>query len=334
MMSTPLGRLFALGATLLLFSAPTILHPQRAAAQSDPNLDKISSAPIPPPEARILAPGNPPLTQEMVDRFRLLIEWALEVQTTQEQQETLKQCMIAGWKVGDRTTVENTVKLVQAQKLIEGRPDAERDLLRQQVQPSILASLRKQANDPATKWILDIYEAAHQPLVPGEPPLTRQVSDAYLEVLFFMRSEVLGEPHFTLNKQAQDLFVAPMKEVWTKSDAERRKHFAGMPMLWAALRVEWSKLPEEQRSDYRKKWRNYLQVMAPDLLKTAARPVQPQQARKMSSEEAYQRAMAELQSRHNAYTFMSNMATMNHVTMMNSISNIGNSGWHYEYRYR
>jgi hypothetical protein len=31
---------------------------------------------------------------------------------------------------------------------------------------------------------------------------------------------------------------------------------------------------------------------------------------------------------------MSNMSLMNHVTNMNAISNIGNSGWHYEYKYK
>ncbi|MCW3055573.1 MAG: hypothetical protein JWN14_4743 [Chthonomonadales bacterium] len=319
-----------------------VLGVQVAFAQHDPNLDQISSAPIAvsaasAAKATVLAGGETPLTQESVDRYRLLFEWVLEAPTTQEQRQELQGWLVQCWKSGNAADIQSALRLVQMQIALEQRPDAEREQLRQQVQPGFLETLHQQPDNPAAKWVFRVYDAAHKPIAEGNPPLTRQISDAYCEVLFFMRSQVLSDNSLAVNKQVLDLFAPELAKVYRQSDAERRKHFAGMPLLWASIRAQWPTLAEAKRAEYRQQWRAYLQTMAPWLL-TAKPTTQVAQANTLppprNSQEAYAREMARLQRSHQAYMFMSNMGMMSHVANMNVISNIGNSDWHYEYKYR
>ena len=55
-------------------------------------------------------------------------------------------------------------------------------------------------------------------------------------------------------------------------------------------------------------------------------------SRRLSSNEAYARAMQQLQSRHNAYVLLSNMNTIRHVGNMNVIATIGNSPYRWSTR--
>ena len=326
--------------TLLL--AGGVLGARPTLAQHDPNLDKISSAPLPESAANaarttVLAAEETPLTQEKVDRYRLLFEWVLDAPTTQEQRQKLQGWLIQCWNSHNAADIQSALRMVQMQIALEKRPDREREQLRQQVQPKFLETLRQQPDNAASQWVFSIYDAAHKPIAEGDPPLTRQISDAYCEVLFFMRSQVLNDNSLQVNQKVLDLFAPELAKVYRQSNAERRKHFAGMPLLWASIRAQWPTLEEAKRAEYRQQWRTYLQAMAPWLL--TAKPVaQTTQANTSqpprNSQEAYAREMARLQRSHQAYMFMSNMSMMGHVANMNAISNIGNGGWHYEYRYR
>ena len=56
-----------------------------AQAQDGSIVDRVSSAPIPPPEARgdaVLVAGNPPLTERMAVRYTSVLEWLLEITFT------------------------------------------------------------------------------------------------------------------------------------------------------------------------------------------------------------------------------------------------------------
>ena len=53
-------------------------------------------------------------------------------------------------------------------------------------------------------WVLEIYYSAHTPIAQGNPPLTRQVADAYAEVNCFMISEVIGGEAFKPDKAFKD----------------------------------------------------------------------------------------------------------------------------------
>ena len=280
-------------------------------------------------KTRILAQGDPPLTQEMVDRYNLFFEWLLDAPMTQEQRQRIQDAVVADWKAGRSTEIQTAVKIVQAQEQIEQKTESERDLLRASMQPKVLDPLRKQPDNESARWVLALYDNAHKPIATGTVPLTRQMADSFIEMLCFMHNQaVSGEP-FIATHEDKDQFAKTLAGLFGKYNPELQKHIASMPALWAALRYQWSRLNDTDRSAWKSRFQAYMKNMAPEYLRET-HPPQAQQARQGSSGNALADAGRSMRQ-HNNYVFLSNMMTMRHVATMNVISNFGNSGYHYTY---
>jgi hypothetical protein len=312
----------------------TLVVPATTYAQGGSSvLDQVSSGPIPAPEERILATGDPPLTEAMAMRFTDFVGWIFEIPFTGAQRDRVRAILVADWQRDDRNAISQDLATLQTAAEVAKHSDAEREFLRQKVQPGALTEARAKS-DPDMKWLMGLYDAAHKQLAPGAPPLTRQISDDYLDVLCFMHNQVApGPPLSYQSEEAKQFFARELTKAWGKADAARRQHWASMRLARAALLVAWPQLPEDQRAGFRKQFRGYLQAIAPDFLKTvpqqASAPTQAA-ARQGGNPAAYAQAMARLQRQHDSYVFMSNMMLMNHVANMNMLSNIGGGGYHYE----
>jgi hypothetical protein len=57
----------------------------------------------------VLAPGDPPLTQKMVDERLAVWEEFLELKFTPAERKTLRDDLVAAWKAGDKDVVKNTL---------------------------------------------------------------------------------------------------------------------------------------------------------------------------------------------------------------------------------
>jgi hypothetical protein len=107
--------------------------------------------------------------------------------------------------------------------------------------------------------ILQVYEAGHQPIAPGDPPLTRQAADAMLEMLFFMAAQVQGGDAAALTlpqptQEMKDQWAKNLSGNYGKADAAARSQIARMALTWAAIRMLWPDLPEADKSQARAQW--------------------------------------------------------------------------------
>src|SRR5439155_6675350 len=89
----------------------------------------------------------------------------------------------------------------------------QKELARQAAQPELIKAARAET-DAVAKMIVQVYDAAHQPIAQGDPPLTRQGTDALLETLFFMASQVQGGDAAVV---AQPKPTQEMKDQWAKN---------------------------------------------------------------------------------------------------------------------
>jgi hypothetical protein len=273
----------------------------------------------------------------MVTRYTDFIGWLFDIPFTSAQRDRVRAILVADWQKGDTTAISQDVGMLQTAAEVAKHSAAEREFLRQKVQPGVLKEARAKS-DPDMKWLMGLYDAAHKPLASGDPPLTREISDDYLDLLCFMHNQVVPGPSLRYeSEEAKVFFARALTMAWGKADAARRQHWASMPLARAALLVAWPQLAEEQRAGFRKQFRSYLQAIAPDFLKPVpqqiAAPPKKQTTARRGSPEAYAQAMAQLQRQHESYVFMSNMMLTNHVANMNMISNIGGGGYHYEVVY-
>ena len=144
--------------TFALFTAP-------AAAQPEPSLDAV------------IAAGNPPLTERVVEAYANLQAWILEVPVTKQFLAWQRSDLKEGWSNAQ------TVNLVQGMLADAARltPD-EREFYRVAAQRHILASLRTQS-DPASQFYVAAFATAHPSIAPGNPPLTESMVSHYTAFL-------------------------------------------------------------------------------------------------------------------------------------------------------
>ncbi len=109
----------------------------------------------------VLAAGNPPLTQSMVDKTAAFLEWCLEIKLSPEQKSLLQKVSIRAWKSKSPDEMQSTLNLVEIHDKLLTMSDEERNFQKGQLQPAILKNLRSEPNDELSRILLSAYKAAH-----------------------------------------------------------------------------------------------------------------------------------------------------------------------------
>ena len=94
----------ALGITCLLLRLLIM-----AAATSTTAIAAVAAGPPQNEAATVLAAGDPPLTQAMVDQRMAVWEVFLEVKISREQHDLLQRLLVEAWKQGDQEEIRGTV---------------------------------------------------------------------------------------------------------------------------------------------------------------------------------------------------------------------------------
>ena len=198
--------------------------------------------------------GDPPLTQDMVDRGARLMEWLLDARLTAEQHQQFQDSQVRTWKAHDAAGIAATLDTLKFHADLGRKTEAERNAVRDLLQSQYLDLMRKTPNDVLSQWALAIYYAAHRPIAQGNPPLTRQVADAYAEVTCFAISEVVGGKAFTADKALKDRMASAFIAQYPSLSPDRQKELSQYPAMWSAISFAWPTLPEAERANYRQQW--------------------------------------------------------------------------------
>ena len=91
-------------------------------------------------------------------------------------------------------------------------------------------------------------------LAPGNPPLTREVSDMVAEFLAFIITETSGKP-FVADQHFKDEWAKMLAARYVNRTAAERERLSHMPQLWASIRASWPQMSEAERASYRAEWR-------------------------------------------------------------------------------
>jgi hypothetical protein len=275
--------------------------------------------------------GTPPLTMYAVNTVTDFIEWMLDVPFTQGQRDELKAHFVDAWAKNDRGEIDGVAQIIKGRIELDKLTDAnKKELARQAIRAEVLKQWRAEAGqgDAMAKQMLGIYDAAHQPLVTGDPPLTRQATDATIEVIHFMASRVAGTSDFVASEPEKEQFAKSLAAAYPTMPRENRDELAKMPTYWAALRVAWPELSRDEQSKLTAAWANSDQV------KPVVEQIKAAQAKASPSSDsmAALKAMQELNRQHENFVMLSNISHQMHMSRMQIINNIGSSNYRYEYR--
>jgi hypothetical protein len=275
--------------------------------------------------------GTPPLTMYAVHTVTDFIEWMLDVPFTQAQRDGLKDHFVQAWAKNDRGEIDGVAQIIKGRLELDKLTDANRkELARQAIRAEVLKQWRAEAvqGDAMAKQMIDIYDAAHQPLVAGDPPPTRQAADATLEVIHFMASRVAGTADFAPSAPEKEQFAKNLVAAYPTMPKENRDELSKMPTYWAALRVAWPELSRDEQSKLIAAWANSDQVKpVVEQIKAAQAKAGPN-----SDSMAALKAMQELNRQHENFVMLSNISHQMHMSRMQIINNIGSSNYRYEYR--
>jgi hypothetical protein len=169
--------------------SPLTQNGPRAADQSDPFASRIP--PNVSPHA-VLANANPPLTESMVDLYANFEAWLFEIPRTQQHRAGVRAMMIEDWK--KPADIKNDMSnLTMAVQIAQATSD-QREFIRCGLQPKVLQSVRADKDNPDTPRLLAAYEQAHQPIAPGDPPLTESMVSRFTSYLGWVLQIRLTQP--------------------------------------------------------------------------------------------------------------------------------------------
>jgi hypothetical protein len=198
----------------------------------------------------VLVPGDPPLTQANVDRFRQNWEWYCDIRLTPEQDGRLRQAFVNLWrkrgKALNKQALANHRAREQERLALADRQGEEQERQRARTRAVWIASMRR-AKDDVCLVLVPIYDAAYGPggannpiLVAGDPPLTQAMVDLEIAVV-----ELLLDLRLTGRQRHE--YQQLLLETWKKADQDGR-------VKWAQAIATWDRLPvwsNYQRSVHR-----------------------------------------------------------------------------------
>jgi len=109
----------------------------------------------------ILVKGNPPLTQLMVGKTIVLLDWVLDLRLSKDQELKIKDIVVNAWKTTNKAAIKSTSDIIDVYEKVFKLNAAEQNKLKEKMQPAILQNLYKEPKDELSALVLAAYETAH-----------------------------------------------------------------------------------------------------------------------------------------------------------------------------
>ena len=109
----------------------------------------------------VLAQGDPPLTQTMVDKTTDLLQWSLEIRLSPEHRLALQNVLARAWRAKNKNEIQSTLGILDIHDKVIRMSEADRNNARTQLRAALLENLRKETNDEMSRILVSAYEAAH-----------------------------------------------------------------------------------------------------------------------------------------------------------------------------
>ena len=182
---------------------------------------------------RVLAPGNPALTQGLADRIADYWEWALDVHLGERERREVQQFQVAMWPRKDAAWRQSWVTVIPAWwTTMSSLGPVERTLMRVGVQTRVMAEIGQDPKEPFNAWRLAHYQDAHRAgsatnpiLVGGAVPLTQDMVTQYCEFVEWRWRLQLTGLGAQQRQQLQQLVAADWR---SRDDASRQAFLADL----------------------------------------------------------------------------------------------------------
>ena len=109
---------------------------------------------------KILAQGNPPLTQSMADKTIGFFEWVLNLRLSPGQVSQVQASLVNSWKANEQEEMKGVLEIIGIYEEIMQMNVNERDRIKENLQKPVLQNIRSNPNDEISKILLTAYNGS------------------------------------------------------------------------------------------------------------------------------------------------------------------------------
>lgn len=125
-------------------------------------------------ENSILVQGKPPLTQLMVGKTIVFLDWVLDLKLNKEQEIQIQQVVENAWRNKNTAQIKSTLEVIDIYEQVVKLNETERNSVKTKLQPVLLQNLQKEPQDELSKIIASAYRSSRS----GETTVEKKNSPA------------------------------------------------------------------------------------------------------------------------------------------------------------
>lgn len=235
---------------------------------------------------------SPQLQAETVEKLQTAIERALGVVLTDEQRNLFAETVAAEWAGGEsvrKDLLEAVQMFTQVSAQIGALPHPKQAIAWREFGRQLYAYAEQKGQDsPVGRLIIDSYKAKNDLLVAGDPPLSRQAAESYIEMNTFFHA-VITRSAPSLDKERKTEMVELLRQNFPGYSRDLKEQISQADTLWGILRYNYRQASRDERERFRQ-----------ELLKELkTEPAQGQESSEvspeaLSSNSSFQRAVQRL----------------------------------------
>jgi hypothetical protein len=105
----------------------------------------------------VIADGQPPLTQTMVNRLTRLMEWSLNTDLNDEEHAALRGAVMRYWQRQDEKEMKAVLNMLDFEQKLAIATEEKKRELQPQIQEGVIKAMKEDPNDPMNKVLAAAY---------------------------------------------------------------------------------------------------------------------------------------------------------------------------------
>lgn len=203
---------------------------------------------------KILVAGNPPLTQNTAELLQQMIEQALDSKLTDEQIKLFQDRLIIDWQEAKKEVRES---ILESKKMFQAIT-AEIKALPLEKQPFAWNEFGRQLyihaesegkDDPLGQLVSNVYQAKNKLLVKGNPPLSQQAAESYVEMNAFLQG-LIKKTKINLSIKEKENFIKELEKNFINYSQEIKQEISKADASWGQLRFNWKQANKQEQDNF------------------------------------------------------------------------------------
>lgn len=208
-----------------------------------------------PKKTKDILPGsNPPLKRTVVQKLAHMIEQASGCALTNNQRTIFEAQLLAEWQASkeSRHNILASLKsFEQTATEISRLPKEQQDLAWEELGRQLYIYAQKEGqSDPVGQVILDLYQAKHNLLIKGTPPLSQLAAESYMEMNLFIYG-LINNISMPLTPKLKTEMLTELMASFPQAAPELQEQISQANMLWRIIRQKWQLASPTERAKYR-----------------------------------------------------------------------------------